>query len=357
MNPNKNPNNFTPIFANNLSCINCDYKCCKQSDWNRHILTRKHKTLTQPNNLIVSNTQNTPRLYTCKCGKQYKHRSTLSQHKKLCTQPQLPTQDDVPYLVTINVPNANTHINIQDSPHDDLQIQTNLILELVKQNQEFKELLIQQSNQLLEQNKQLYETHEVNMDLQKQLLEVVKDGKTINNTINTSNSHNKTFNLQVFLNETCKDAMNIKDFIQSLELNLTDLEKVGELGYAEGISRMFIKGLNSLDITKRPIHCSDVKREIMHIKHEDKWEKDNANQDKLKNIIKQLTHKNIMMLDDWKKANPGCTEYNSKKYDRYLKLTLESMGPTDDDAEKRDFNKIIRRVAENTTIDKKYLVV
>ena len=159
------------------------------------------------------------------------------------------------------------------------------------------------------------------------------------------------------MNETCKDAMNIKDFIQSLELNLTDLEKVGELGYAEGISRMFIKGLNSLDITKRPIHCSDVKREIMHIKNEDKWEKDNANQDKLKNIIKQLTHKNIMMLDDWKKANPGCTEYNSKKYDRYLKLTLESMGPTDDDAEKRDFNKIIRRVAENTTIDKKYLVV
>jgi hypothetical protein len=229
---------------------------------------------------------------------------------------------------------------------------------LVKQNQEFKELLIQQSNQLLEQNKQLYETHEVNMDLQKQLLEVVKDGKTINNN-NTINSHsnNKTFNLQVFLNETCKDAMNIKDFIQSLELNLTDLEKVGELGYAEGISRLFIKGLNNLDITKRPIHCSDVKREIMHIKDNNKWEKDNAAQDKLKNIIKQLTHKNIMMLDDWKKANPGCTAYDSKKYDKYLKLTLESMGPTDDDAEKRDFNKIIRRVAENTSIDKKYLVM
>jgi hypothetical protein len=224
-------------------------------------------------------------------------------------------------------------------------MQTTLILELVKQNHEFKELLIQQSNQLLEQNKTM--------------IEVAKNSQTNYNTINNSNSHNnnKTFNLQVFLNETCKDAMNIKDFIQSLELTLSDLEKVGELGYAEGISRMFIKGLNSLDITKRPIHCSDVKREIMHIKHEDKWEKDNANQDKLKNIIKQLTHKNIMMLDDWKKANPGCTAYDSKKYDHYLKLTMESMGPTDEDAEKRDFNKIIRRVAENTTIDKKYLVV
>jgi hypothetical protein len=273
-----------------------------------------------------------------KCHITFNSRTTLWRHKKICNN----TLNDI--VVQIE-PTSIAQAEQLNPYHDDLQIQTNLILELVKQNQEFKELLIQQSNQLLEQNKTM--------------IEVAKNSQ-INNTINnnnTNNSHNKTFNLQVFLNETCKDAMNIKDFIQSLELTLTDLEKVGELGYAEGISRMFIKGLNSLDITKRPIHCSDVKREIMHIKHEDKWEKDNANQDKLKNIIKQLTHKNIMMLDDWKKANPGCTAYDSKKYDRYLKLTLESMGPTDDDAEKRDFNKIIRRVAENTTIDKKYLVV
>ena len=292
------------------------------------MLTGKHNNDNKNNKKVAKSS------HDCDiCNKKFNDRAGLWRHKKKCVE-------------------GSAYMN------DDEQLQTNLILELVKQNQEFKELLIQQSNQLLEQNKQLYETHEVNIDLQKQLLEVVKDGKTINNN-NTINSHsnNKTFNLQVFLNETCKDAMNIKDFIQSLELNLTDLEKVGELGYAEGISRLFIKGLNNLDITKRPIHCSDVKREIMHIKDNNKWEKDNAAQDKLKNIIKQLTHKNIMMLDDWKKANPGCTAYDSKKYDRYLKLTLESMGPTDDDAEKRDFNKIIRRVAENTTIDKKYLVM
>jgi len=175
---------------------------------------------------------------------------------------------------------------------DDIQIQTNIILELIKQNQEFKQLIV-------DQNKQLYEKHEENIDLQKQLLDVVKDGKSI---------------------------------------------------------RMFLRGLNSLDVTKRPIHCSDVKREIMHIKENNKWEKDNAAQDMLKNIIKQLTHKNIMMLDDWKQANTGCTEYNSRKYDHYLKLTMESMGPTDEVAEKRDFNKIIRRVAENTAIDKKYIM-
>ena len=322
--------NNTQQNANMFICEPCNFICSKQSNYSVHLLTRKHSILTNTYDILPKNAA-----YTCACGKQYKHRQSLYNHKKECTNQEDPILDDMSY-------SSHAQTAYSSSQHD---IQTTLILELVKQNQEFKELLIQQSNQLLEQNKTM--------------IEVAKNSHTNYNTINNSNSNNnnKTFNLQVFLNETCKDAMNIKDFIQSLELTLTDLEKVGELGYAEGISRMFIKGLNNLDITKRPIHCSDVKREIMHIKHEDKWEKDNANQDKLKNIIKQLTHKNIMMLDDWKKANPGCTAYDSKKYDRYLKLTLESMGPTDDDAEKRDFNKIIRRVAENTTIDKKYLVV
>ncbi len=309
-------------------CEQCHYKCCKYSEYIKHNNTRKHKMAT----MEILEIQKSPDYICSNCNKYFKSSSGLWKHTNKCIAPQ--HEEPMPTPL---------------SSQDDVPLPMNIILELIKQNQEFKQLLV-------EQNKQLYEKHEENMGLQKQLLDVVKDGKTINNnTIN--NNNNKTFNLQVFLNETCKDAMNIKDFIQSLELTLTDLEKVGELGYAEGITRMFIKGLNSLDITKRPIHCSDVKREIMHIKHEDKWEKDNANQDKLKNIIKQLTHKNIMMLDDWKKANPGCTAYDSKKYDHYLKLTMESMGPTDEDAEKRDFNKIIRRVAENTTIDKKYLVV
>ncbi len=314
-------------------CDKCDVICSTKWLLNRHKSTNKHKN---HDNLLTNVDNKVQKSVACICGKKYNHRQSLSIHKKQCS---MVNKHEEQTLDDIAPPSS------QD--HDPLP--TNIILELIKQNQEFKQLLV-------EQNKQLYEKHEENMGLQKQLLDVVKDGKTINNnTIN--NNNNKTFNLQVFLNETCKDAMNIKDFIQSLELTLSDLEKVGELGYAEGITRMFIKGLNSLDITKRPIHCSDVKREIMHIKHEDKWEKDNANQDKLKNIIKQLTHKNIMMLDDWKKANPGCTAYDSRKYDHYLKLTMESMGPTDEDAEKRDFNKIIRRVAEHTTIDKKYLVV
>ena len=323
-------NQFVPKTMGFFHCELCDYNTLIRKDYEKHIHTIKHITRESATELSQFVPKNPSQLLSCNiCNKTYKDKSGMWRHKKKCGLSTAPTEESAPSTSDISMP-------------------TNVILELIKQNQEFKQLLV-------EQNKQLYEKHEENMDLQKQLLDVVKDGKTINN--NTINNNNKTFNLQVFLNETCKDAMNIKDFIQSLELNLTDLEKVGELGYAEGISRMFIKGLNNLDVTKRPIHCSDVKREIMHIKHENKWEKDNAAQDKLRNIIKQLTHKNIMMLDDWKKANPGCTAYDSKKYDRYLKLTMESMGPTDEDAEKRDFNKIIRRVAENTTIDKKYLVV
>jgi hypothetical protein len=220
-----------------------------------------------------------------------------------------------------------------------------LILELVKQNQEFKDMLLQQSNQMMEQNKTM--------------IEVAKNSQvnnTINNNISNSNnnSNNKTFNLQFFLNETCKDAMNMKDFIKSLELSLPELEKMGEIGFAEGMSRVFVNRLNSLDITKRPIHCSDVKREIIHIKDDNKWERDNANLDRLRKIIKQLTHKNILKVDDWKKANPGCTEYNSRKNDQYLRINMEAIGPVDEDEVKRDFGKIIRRVAENTAIDKKY---
>ena len=188
------------------------------------------------------------------------------------------------------------------------------------------------------------------------MIDVSKNqGNNNHNTLSNNNSNNKTFNLNFFLNETCKDAMNMKDFIQSLEMSLPELEKMGEVGFAEGMSRLFVDRLNQLDITKRPIHCSDVKREIIHIKDDNKWERDNANLDRLRKIIKQLTLKNILRVDDWKKANQGCTEYNSRKNDQYLRINMEAIGPVDDGEVKRDFGRIIRRVAESTTIDKKYV--
>jgi len=309
-------------------CEKCDVLCSSLWLFERHKRTRKHinvdKMLTLSNNSVYKSVE-------CICGKTYNHRQSLSLHKKKCSivnQPDEPVSQPFP---------------IQPLKTSSEDMQMNIILELVKQNQEFKNLLIQQSNQMMEQNKTM--------------IEVAKNSHVNHNTISNSNnnSNNKTFNLQFFLNETCKDAMNMKDFIKSLELSLPELEKMGEIGFAEGMSRLFVDRLNSLDITKRPIHCSDVKREIIHIKDDNKWERDNANLDRLRKIIKQLTHKNILRVDDWKKANPGCTEYNSRKNDQYLRINMEAIGPVDDGEVKRDFGKIIRRVAESTTIDKKYL--
>ena len=326
-------NDITHNLPIEFICVRCQFNTRNKKDYTRHILTRKHLRLTTTTDIIK-------KTHECVCGKKYNHYSSLCNHKQKCMSVPPPIEEHTHSLDDIQIPT----------------IPTNLIFELIKQNQEFKQLLIDQNKIVTDQNKQLYEKHEENIDLQKQLLDVVKDGKTINNnTMNNSHNNNKTFNLNFFLNETCKDAMNMKDFIKSLELSLPELEKMGELGFAEGMSRVFVNRLNNLDITKRPIHCSDVKREIIHIKDDNKWERDNANLDRLRKIIKQLTHKNILRVDDWKKANPGCTEYNSRKNDQYLKLNMEVIGPVDEAEVKRDFGKIIRRVAENTAIDKKYL--
>ena len=331
---------FCNIEICRFICTECSYQTNKKSSFTNHLLSGKHIFATS----LAGKALNICSKYSCDiCSKSFNERTSLWRHKKKCVLPAPPQEKPT-------------------TSHDDVQlptIPTTLIVELIKQNQEFKQMLFDQSKLVIDQNKQLYEKHEENIDLQKQLLDVVKDGKTFNNTMNHShnNSHNKTFNLQFFLNETCKDAMNMKDFIKSLEMSFSELEKMGEVGFAEGMSRLFVDRLNKLDITKRPIHCSDIKREIIHIKDDNKWERDNANLDRLRKIIKQLTIKNILRVDDWKKANAGCTEYNSRKNGQYLKMHIQALGPVDDDEVKRDFGKIIRRVAETTAIDKKYLLV
>ena len=308
------------VLTNKYTCGICHYSCSKNSDFIKHLNTNKHNA-----HKCSFNAHKTD-IFTCDCGKTYKHIQSYNRHKKICGDDAHAILGDTPINVT---PIKSTPLSVDDP------MQTSLILELVKQNQEFKQMLIDQN---------------------KTILEVAKNSQINNNTMNNSNNNNKTYNLQFFLNETCKDAMNMKDFIKSLEMSLPELEKMGEMGFAEGMSRVFVDRLNKLDITKRPIHCSDVKREIIHIKDDNKWEMDNANLDRLRKIIKQLTIKNILKVDDWKKANQGCTEYNSRKNAQYLKINMEAIGPVDDAEVKRDFGKIFRRIAESTAIDKKYLV-
>ena len=294
-------------------CQLCNYTTLSKKDYSKHLGTLKHKSQINPQE-IPKISPKPPTMYSCICGREYKHQTSLWNHKQKCKMVSK-TSDHEPRI---------NDTSSSSNPDGTLMM-------LIKQNNEFKDLIISQNNQIIE---------------------LSKEKNIVNNIQQNNNSHNKTFNLNFFLNETCKDAMNITDFVNSLKLNLGDLEKVGELGYAEGISRMVVKGLTELEVTKRPIHCSDLKREILHIKDQDKWEKDNPSQDKLKKVIKDISTKNIMMLDDWRKENPGCKNYDDSKNDIYLRMMVESCGPADEVSEKRDFGKIIRSIAKNTIIDK-----
>lgn len=329
------------------TCEICDFSCSNKYNYGKHIETEKHKmaflsTLaTNQSSEKCKMGEKNAKLYQCEiCQKSYKDKTGLWRHKKKCGM-----QNNV---VMTQSPTENAVNKMSDSNGEKDHLGT-MINEKIADSQDDKDLirmLVKQNNELITViNKQ----HTQTLDI---MAKGTGDTNNSHNNINQNNSHNKTFNLQFFLNETCKDAMNITDFVNSLKLSLQDLEKVGELGYAEGISQMFVKGLSEMEVTKRPIHCSDLKRETLHIKDQDTWEKDNANQDKLKKVIKDLSNKNIMLLDDWKQENPGCTEYDNQKNDIYLKMMIESMGPADKAAERKDFGKIIRSIAKNTIIEK-----
>jgi hypothetical protein len=298
--------NFTPKNAKIFNCTSCDFICSKRSDWNRHILTRKHtntdKILTNTDVGVAKNAK-AQTLFFCDCGKDYKHRQSLFNHKKKCCN------------------TNNQNLNFSE-----------------------KELIIS----LLNQNNQL----------QHQIMELYKDKKNITN-INSGvniNSNNKTFNLNVFLNEHCKDAMNIMDFVDSVKLQLSDLENVGKLGFVEGISNIIVKNLQALDIHKRPVHCSDSKREVMYIKDEDKWEKENEEKNKLRKVIKHIAHKNSKLIPEFRAKYPDCNKSESKKSDQYNKLVIEAMGGSGDNDNEKE-NKIIKRIAKEVIIDKKTEVI
>jgi hypothetical protein len=240
----------------------------------------------------------------CGCGQVCNSRTTLWRHKKKCS--------------VVETTEESVVTNNTKTDKDEL------INYLMKENQEFKQLI----------------------------LDIVKKDtyNQCTTNITNTNSHNKSFNLQFFLNETCKDAMNIMDFVDSIKLQLSDLEKVGEVGYVEGISNIIVKNLNELDVTLRPVHCTDKKRETMYIKDQDKWEKD-ENNNKIKKAIKRVASKNQRLLPKFKEAHPDCGTYHSKYSDQYNKIIIESVGGSgDNDAEKEE--KIIRNITRATTIEK-----
>ena len=190
-----------------------------------------------------------------------------------------------------------------------------------------------------------------NNDQQKQIVDVcqkIQPG-TINNTNsnNINTTHNKTFNLQFFLNEECKDAMNMSEFINSIELKLSDIENIGKVGYVEGMSNIIIKKLNNTDMYKRPVHCSDAKRETLYVKEENKWEKEGPENSKMLKAVYGMNKKNYVMLNVWKEAHPTCLDGQTKQCDQYMQIMCKVM-----DGNKENINKVIKKVAKEVVINK-----
>jgi len=312
-------NKKTPKNAQNFNCIKCDFKCCKKSEWDRHILTRKHLDANNHRQDANKKTPKNATSYECDfCERLFKHMSSLSRHKKKCQ-----IKEEEEYTKSTETTNDLTETNIKSIFDKD-----DLIKYLLKENNEFKEMLLDQN---------------------KAMMKMCEQKSIISNS--NINSNNKTFNLQFFLNETCKDAMNIMDFVESVKIQLSDLENVGKLGFVEGISNIIIKNLKALDVHKRPVHCSDSKREVMYIKDEDKWEKENEEKNKLRKAIKYVAHKNTKMLPEFKIKYPDYNKSESLKSQQYNKLVIEAMGGKgDNDIEKED--KIIKNIAKEVVIYK-----
>jgi hypothetical protein len=297
-------------------CKLCDYTTCDKKDYGKHLLTLKH---INGNNDIKNDNDKSEiqnKEFICECGKTYLYPSGLSRHKKKCFN----SQND----------ENNTQYN---------HTKDDTIIEIVKQNHEMKEMFME----LLKENKEL---KELMIEQNKHTLTIATKGGS-NITNNTTN--NTKFNMQFFLNEKCKDAINLMDFVNDLQIKMTDLENVGRLGYCEGISKIFINGLKELDVSKRPIHCSDVKREVLYVKDQDTWEKENEENKKITNAIKHISHKNIQQIPKWTAQHPYYKDSDSKQNDQYLQILCESMGST----EQSNIEKIISNVAKEVVIDKK----
>jgi hypothetical protein len=306
-----------------FTCEKCDFNSCKKNDWNRHLSTSKHKMLTKNDvnnekcakNVIINK-------FICECGKEYKYRQSLWVHKSKCSE-----QSAINSELEADI-KSKIESELEAKIKNNMLEKENLIEYLIKENQEFKGLI---------------------MEL------IKKDHSTNNITTNNNNCNNvnNSFNLNLFLNETCKDAININEFVDNIQMKLSDLENFGHLGYVEGVSRILIKNLKDLDIVKRPIHCSDLKREVLYVKNEDKWTKEDETTPIFKSAIKQVANKNIKQIPVWRDEHPSCLDPQSKQNDVYLKIVSNSMSGGSQEEMNKNYDKIVKNIAKEVTIEKK----
>ena len=297
----------TPHFL----CEICDFKCSRKAEYKRHLETIKHKRVTESNKKTPKDESNT---FVCICGKTYKYRPGLAKHKRTCVAVNTSMETTIPVLEI-----KETEIYKQMHEHIDS-----------KTDKELKDLV----KELIKQNSELVKT----------INEIVPKIGTTNNITN----NNTNFNLNVFLNEKCKDALNISDFIESLKITLEDLDFSNKNGMVQGISNLMIKGLKELDIHKRPIHCTDAKRDIIYIKDKEKWEKDD-NHSKIKNTIVKVANKERNSLYLWVDKNPNWFDSEATQIE-YLTMMRNICEPVED-FEKNE-KKIIKNIGREVTLDK-----
>ena len=295
-------------------CEKCKYDTSRQSQYATHLLTAKHTRMTNDDNFLPN-----PSAHTCCCGKTYKYRQGLHKHTLKCSQKSsfetnVSVNDDV-FVNTFEEPLQNTMVPFLDNT---------TVLELIKQNQEFKELLIEQN---------------------KKLMEYASEPKTVTN----SNNNNQQFNLQFFLNETCKDAITMDQFVKSIKITNGDIENVGNQGYVQGFTDIILKQLRTLDITKRPMHCTDVKRETIYIKDTDKWNKENNEKSKLKNAIGKVAHNTRAGVSTWYRTHPEVGVLDSNDYDMNQKIVRNTWGDGDADVLQE---KVIKNIVKEVQVSK-----
>jgi hypothetical protein len=291
-------------------CTDCNYRTERKQHFNRHLETIKHVST------VRHNKSDKNQKYVCKCGKTYTYKSGLCKHKKKCNYDDYHDDNDNNYEYEFVEENEDN--------------KSQMILTLIRQNDEFKQMLVEQNKKIMEMMNE-------------------RELGTVYNNSNTTNNH---FNLQVFLNVTCKDAMNMSDFLNSLQLQVEDLEETGKLGYVDGISKIFINKLNKLNIHDRPMYCTDLRREIIYIKDNNVWEKETPERKKLKCIIKTITHNNMKQILVWQKNNAGWDNPRSKINDKYLQIVSNNMSGISEEEEQRNFDKIISKVAQKILIPK-----
>ena len=301
------------VKFHNFHCNICDYNTSRQSQYNRHIMTAKHKILMNPNE--KSSKINS---FECRCGKVYKHMSSLCSHKKICmhsiSSGEIITSPTVePLAISVDKNKENNQI-------------VSIMETLIKENQEFKKLMIEQNSQIME---------------------IAKNSQIINNTTN----NNQKFNLNFFLNDTCKDAMSITDFLRNMNVHLDELEYIGNHGYVNGMTKMIMDRLKDMDITKRPIHCTDIKRETMYIKDDAGWSKDTDELTKLRKILSRISMNNYRTVPDWRTAHPDCEVMETRTYEFCYKMMRAILGDVEEEQIKLD-NKIIKTLAKELFVQK-----